>query len=139
MNITKWLSALPQFLILLPTAASCYLLTEKQMKYTPARTAALCLAVLIPYALTASWVHAALISAADKFRGPHGNFSLLLIVVGDPSVDVILAAKKSKAVFPLDDASGLQSVQVLADRYLGDSQFFGQKGHFQPLFLGQQF
>ena len=60
MNITKWLSALPQFLILLPTAASCYLLTEKQMKYTPARTAALCLAVLIPYALTASWVHAAL-------------------------------------------------------------------------------
>ena len=79
------------------------------------------------------------ISAADKFRGPRGNFSLLLIVIGDPSVDVILAAKKGKAVFPLDDASGLQSVQVLADRYLGDSQFFGQKGHFQPLFLGQQF
>lgn len=60
MNITKWLSALPQFLILLPAAASCYLPARKQMKYTPARTAALCLAVLIPYALTASWIHAAL-------------------------------------------------------------------------------
>jgi len=51
MNINKWLSTLPQFLILLPAAASCYLCLKNRLKYTPAKTAVLCLAVLVPYSL----------------------------------------------------------------------------------------
>lgn len=54
MDMTKWLSALPQFLVLLPSAASCYYTMKNQMKYTMLKTAALCTAVLLPYALFCS-------------------------------------------------------------------------------------
>lgn len=56
MDIGKWLSALPQFLILLPAAASCYFAAKNKMKYSPLKTAALCILVLLPYSLLTSWI-----------------------------------------------------------------------------------
>ena len=52
MGIEKFLLNLPQFLILLPGAASLYLPAKNQMKFSPAKTAFLCLAVILPYAVT---------------------------------------------------------------------------------------
>lgn len=49
MDIKRWLSALPQFLVLLPSATSCYYAMKNQMKYSKLKTAALCMAVLLPY------------------------------------------------------------------------------------------
>lgn len=49
MDIKRWLSALPQFLVLLPSAASCYYAMKNQMKYSKLKTAALCMVVLLPY------------------------------------------------------------------------------------------
>lgn len=60
MDIGKWLAALPQFLILLPSAASCYFAVKNQMKYTPLKTAAMCIALLLPYSLVAAWLYVAL-------------------------------------------------------------------------------
>lgn len=57
MNRYEYLPALLQLLILLPAAASCFLSAKKQMKYTPAKTAALCLAVLLPCCLAAAAIH----------------------------------------------------------------------------------
>ncbi len=54
MDMNRWLSALPQFLILLPFAASCYYTMKNQMRHTPVKTAALCTAVLLPYAFLCS-------------------------------------------------------------------------------------
>ena len=54
MNMTRWLSALPHFLVLLPSAASCYYTMKNQMKYTLFKTTALCTAVLLPYAFLCS-------------------------------------------------------------------------------------
>lgn len=54
MDINKFLSALLQFLILLPGAVSCYLPAKNRMKYSPAKTAALCLAVILPYSAAAA-------------------------------------------------------------------------------------
>lgn len=54
MDMTRWLSALPRFLLLLPSAASCYYTMKNQMRYTLSRTAALCTAVLLPYAFLCS-------------------------------------------------------------------------------------
>jgi len=54
MDMSRWLSALPQFLVLLPSAASCYYTMKNQTKYTLRRTAALCTAVLIPYTFLCS-------------------------------------------------------------------------------------
>ena len=59
MNIQEWLYTLPQYLILLPSAASCYLPMKNQLKHPPAKTAALCLAVLVPYTLIAAWAQTA--------------------------------------------------------------------------------
>lgn len=56
MNIQEWLRALPLYLVLFPAAASCYLPMQNQMKHPPAKTAALCLMVLVPYTLAAAWV-----------------------------------------------------------------------------------
>lgn len=56
MNHNQWLSTLLQFLILLPAAASCYLPTKSQIRYTGTKTATLCIAVLIPYCLAATWL-----------------------------------------------------------------------------------
>lgn len=52
--MTRWLSALLHFLVLLPSAASCYYTMKNQMKYTLRRTATLCMAVLLPYAFLCS-------------------------------------------------------------------------------------
>lgn len=59
MSIREWLYTVPQYLVLLPSATVCYLPMRNRMKYTPAKTAALCLAVLIPYIMLASWAQAA--------------------------------------------------------------------------------
>lgn len=56
----RYLSALLQFLVLLPSAASCYYTVKNQMKYSLLRTTTLCAAVLIPYSLLASYLYAAL-------------------------------------------------------------------------------
>ena len=60
MNVYKWLSELPQFLVLFPAAASCYFAVKNQMKYTVRKTAGLCLAVLVPVSALGAWVCAVL-------------------------------------------------------------------------------
>lgn len=54
MDMTRWLSALPHFLVLLPSAASCYYTMKNQLRYTLLKTAALCTVVLLPYAIFCS-------------------------------------------------------------------------------------
>lgn len=54
MDMEKFLSVLPQFLILLPGAASCYLSAKNRMRYSLAKTAALCMTVLLPYSVAAA-------------------------------------------------------------------------------------
>lgn len=54
MDMIRWLSALLQFLVLLPAAASCYYTMKNQTKHTLRRTAALCTAILLPYAFLCS-------------------------------------------------------------------------------------
>ena len=54
MNTTRLLSALPHFLVLLPSAASCYYTMKNQMRYSLFKTAVLCTAVLLPYAFFCS-------------------------------------------------------------------------------------
>jgi len=56
MDMTRWLSALLRFLVLLPSAASCYYTMKNQMKYTPGRTATLCTAILLPYTFLCSYL-----------------------------------------------------------------------------------
>lgn len=53
-DINRWLSALLQFLTLLPSAASCYYTMKNQMRYTLLKTAMLCTAALLPYAFLSS-------------------------------------------------------------------------------------
>lgn len=60
MNVEDWLHNLLQYLILFPSAASCYLPVRNQLKHSPARTAVLCLAVLVPFTLAASLVQTCL-------------------------------------------------------------------------------
>ncbi len=55
MDMDRWLSALPHFLVLLPSAASCYYTMKNQTKYTLPKTAMLCSAVLFPYAFFCSF------------------------------------------------------------------------------------
>ena len=59
MRIREWLEILPQYLMLFPAVLSCYLPMRNQMRYTPARTAGLCLGVLIPFTLAGAWAQAA--------------------------------------------------------------------------------
>lgn len=49
MSFDKYLSALLQFFVLLPAAASCYFAAKNQMKYTFSKTALMCVAVIVPY------------------------------------------------------------------------------------------
>lgn len=56
MKLQAWIDFLPQYLVFFPAAATCYLPMRNQMKYTPAKTAALCLAVLVPFIPAAAWV-----------------------------------------------------------------------------------
>lgn len=57
MDINNWLSELPQFLILIPGAASCYLPVKNQMRFSPAKTAVMCAAVLLPYSAVLALLH----------------------------------------------------------------------------------
>ena len=54
MDMIRLLSALPQFLVLLPSAASCYYTMKNQLRYTPLKTILLGMAVLLPYSLFCS-------------------------------------------------------------------------------------
>lgn len=54
MDMDSFFAALPQFLVLLPSAASCYYTMKNQLKHSFPKTAALCAAVLVPYSLLAS-------------------------------------------------------------------------------------
>ncbi len=54
MDMVRLLSALPQFLVLLPSAASCYYTMKNQLRYTPLKTILLGMAVLLPYSLFCS-------------------------------------------------------------------------------------
>ncbi len=54
MEINRWLSAFPQFLVLLPSAASCYYTMKNQLRYTPRKTVILSGAVLISYSILCS-------------------------------------------------------------------------------------
>lgn len=55
MNTDKFISTLLQLLILLPGAASCYLPIKSRIKYSLAKTAALCLTVILPYSVAATF------------------------------------------------------------------------------------
>lgn len=70
MDIHKWLSALFQLLILIPGAASCYLPSRKQMKYTPARTSALCAAVILPFSFAIASLHTLFSISIDAMMFP---------------------------------------------------------------------
>lgn len=56
MNIHEWLCILPQFCILLPISAFCYLPMKNQMKYSLAKTTVLCGIILIPYIFFGAWL-----------------------------------------------------------------------------------
>lgn len=58
MDMHKWLSALPQFLILIPGAVSCYLPAKNRMLFSHRRTTALCAAVFLPYSAAAASLYA---------------------------------------------------------------------------------
>ncbi len=60
MDMTKLLSALPQFLVMLPSAASCYYTMKNQMRYTIFKTVLLGIAVLLPYSFFCSCLCAVL-------------------------------------------------------------------------------
>lgn len=60
MDMDRYLAALPQFLVMLPSAVSCYYVMKNQTGRSLFRMAALCAAVLIPYSLLASWLCAML-------------------------------------------------------------------------------
>lgn len=47
---------LPQFFILFPSALLCYLPMKNQLKFTPVKTALLCLGIWVPYALLVSFL-----------------------------------------------------------------------------------
>ncbi|MCI8506322.1 MAG: GHKL domain-containing protein [Lachnospiraceae bacterium] len=60
MDFDKWLPVQLQFFTLIPSAASCYFAVKNQMRYTWSKTAAFCLATLLPYSFLAAWITAAL-------------------------------------------------------------------------------
>lgn len=62
-NLYKYLTMLPQFLILLPAAMLCYLPMRNRLKFSPRKTILLCLAIFFPYSALAAWL--CLITEAD--------------------------------------------------------------------------
>lgn len=56
----EWLTGLLAYLVLFPSAASCYLPVNHQLKRSPGRTAAGCLALLVPFSLAGAWAYAVL-------------------------------------------------------------------------------
>lgn len=70
MDMNKWMAALLQFLVLLPSAASCYYAMKNQMRYTPLKTAILCMAVILPYSLLCASLSAILRIGVDTLLLP---------------------------------------------------------------------
>lgn len=70
MSIDIWLSALFQFAVVIPAAVSCYLPTQKQVRFSPLKTLLLDSAVLIPYCLLGAWLCAALQIAVNVILLP---------------------------------------------------------------------
>lgn len=70
MDIDKWLSALLQFGVLLPSATSCYYTMKNHMRYTLPKTAVLCVAILLPYSLLCSCLCAVLQMDVNIFLLP---------------------------------------------------------------------
>ncbi|MCM1227220.1 MAG: ATP-binding protein [Clostridium sp.] len=60
MDINKFLSAFIQMLVLLPGAASCYLTVINRMRYSKLKTAAMCMAVILPFSVISAVLHAML-------------------------------------------------------------------------------
>lgn len=56
MTARTFFNALPQFLVLFPSAASCYFSAAHQMRFSVRKTALLCAAVLIPFSLIGAWL-----------------------------------------------------------------------------------
>lgn len=56
MNAHSFFCALPQFLVLFPSAASCYFSVAHQMRFSVRKTALLCSAVLVPFTLIGAYV-----------------------------------------------------------------------------------
>lgn len=52
-DLHTYLTLLPQFFILLPSALLCYLPMKNRLKFSPSKTTLLCLSVFIPYATLA--------------------------------------------------------------------------------------
>ncbi len=59
MSVREWLEILPQYFVLFPTALSCYLPMRGQLRFTPAKTAGLCLGVVLPYMALGAWAQMA--------------------------------------------------------------------------------
>lgn len=58
MDLSRWISTFLQFLILFPGAASCYLTVKNRMKYSVAKTALLCMTVILPCAAAGAFLSA---------------------------------------------------------------------------------
>lgn len=65
MDMKRLFMALPQFLVMLPAAASCYFTMRNQMRYTLQKTALVCLAVILPYSILAALLCATLHTDAN--------------------------------------------------------------------------
>ena len=65
MDMERLLSALPQFLVLLPASASCYFTMRNQMRYSLSKTALICLAGILPYSILAAFLCATLHTEAN--------------------------------------------------------------------------
>ncbi len=59
MDMERLFLTLPQFLVLLPSAASCYFTMRNQLRYTLLKTTLICLAAILPYSLLAALLCAA--------------------------------------------------------------------------------
>lgn len=59
MDMERLFSVLPQFLVLLPSAASCYFTMRNQTRYSLPKTALICLAAIFPYSILAALLCAA--------------------------------------------------------------------------------
>ncbi|MCI9173876.1 MAG: GHKL domain-containing protein [Lachnospiraceae bacterium] len=56
MNFRQWISALPQFFILLPAAVSCFLPAKNHIKYSNIKTALLAIFILVPFSFASPWI-----------------------------------------------------------------------------------
>lgn len=87
MDMHRFLLALLRLLVLIPSAASCYLPAKGRMRFTPAKTAALCAAVLIPYSAAAAFCYGLLSIDLNMILLPS---LLLFFFLYRPTVDMDL-------------------------------------------------